>query len=92
MLKTLYTFLNPEIGGNVFSDFIFTIGNPPPHPGRICTQPAEGHFGHPRKNTGTHSNLISQVFPCTNFGSLSTNINSEFKNLTICWSNSTNTR
>ena len=25
-----FVFSDPEIGGNVFFDFIFTIGNPPP--------------------------------------------------------------
>ena len=60
---------------------------PPPPPGRICTQPPDGHFGQPRKNTGTYQNLISQVSPYTNFGSLNTNINWEFKNVTICSSN-----
>ena len=56
-----FVFSDPEIGGNVLFDFIFTIGNPPSHPGRICTQPPDGHFGHPRRNRGTHPNLISQV-------------------------------
>ena len=43
-----FVFFDPKIGGNVFFDFIFTIGNPPPLPVGFAHSPQMAILATPR--------------------------------------------